>query len=135
MNEYTSALCGGAVIGISASMLLVSHGKILGVSGIVGRLFGSQTGDKLWRVYFLTGMLLGGLASSRFFPMNFPVVQYVNDFSTAIAGLLVGFGTQLGNGCTSGHGVCGMSRLSLRSILATSVFILSGIVTVALYGI
>lgn len=132
MNEYIAALIGGGIIGLAASILLVFHGKIMGVSGIIGSLFDASVKEKLWRIYFLVGIILGGLASAKAFPQNFPLVEDLNYLNLLIAGLFVGFGTQLGNGCTSGHGVCGISRFSRRSIFATIIFILSGMLTVAL---
>ena len=114
-----------------ASILLICHGKVMGISGIVGGFFDSEVKEKLWRVWFLLGVILGGWVSSKVFPHNFPVAKDFNYLNLIIAGLLVGFGTQLGSGCTSGHGVCGISRVSRRSIFATIIFIFSGILTVS----
>ena len=135
MSEYVAALVGGSLIGISASFLLLFHGRVMGVSGILGGLFDSSSKEKLWRVWFILGTIAGGVVASHAFPSNFPSsdkADGIEYFALIAAGLLVGFGTQLGNGCTSGHGVCGISRLSLRSITATFIFILSGILALAL---
>ncbi len=133
MHDLTfwSSLFGGALIGLAASLLLVASGQVAGVSGIIGNLLLGQPGDGAWRLMFLTGLLLAGLAFALLLPStiapsprSLPVV--------ALAGLLVGVGTRLGNGCTSGHGVCGMSRLSPRSLIATSTFVMTGMLTVTL---
>ncbi len=126
-----SALTGGALIGLAAVLLLLLNGRIAGVSGIAGRLLGPQgwrAGEAAWRVLFLVGLVIGAGLYGFIAPVaiqiqaSWPVL--------VVGGLLVGFGTQLGNGCTSGHGVCGIARLSPRSIVATMVFMASAIVTV-----
>ncbi|HYG86540.1 MAG TPA: YeeE/YedE thiosulfate transporter family protein [Azospirillum sp.] len=126
-----AALLGGALIGIAATLLLLLNGRLAGVSGIAGRLLLSlRPGDVAWRVMFLLGLVVGagayGLVASPAIRIDasLPVV--------VLGGLLVGFGTQLGSGCTSGHGVCGIARLSPRSIIATLVFMICGGVTVFL---
>jgi uncharacterized membrane protein YedE/YeeE len=133
MTEFTpwSGLAGGALIGLSASLLLGLAGRIAGVSGIAaGGLF--ETGsERRWRLAFIAGLLLAGLGFVLVAPAALgPAPRSLAGL--AVAGLLVGFGTRLGNGCTSGHGVCGISRLSSRSLVATLVFIGSGVLTVAL---
>ena len=125
-----SALIGGALIGIAATLLLVLNGRIAGVSGIVGRLFEPVSGDVAWRIMFLLGLMLGAGAYGLFQPVSIQVTN--STLLLVIAGLLVGYGTQLGNGCTSGHGVCGIARLSPRSIAATLVFMASAAITVYL---
>ncbi len=123
---------GGALIGLSASILLLTHGKVAGVSGMLGGLLDAKTTDRSYRAWFLAGLLLMGLVL-RFVRPSYLAPQATSSLGlTAAAGLIVGFGTSLGNGCTSGHGVCGISRLSIRSILATVTFILTGVVTVFL---
>jgi len=127
--EVVRPLLGGVMIGTSATMLLTLNGRIAGISGIVGGMF-SREEDRGWRGAFLAGLVLGGVALLLLAPSSMKV-EYAPSLPMAIvAGVLVGFGTQLGNGCTSGHGVCGISRLSLRSILATMVFIATGVLTV-----
>jgi hypothetical protein len=133
MTQFTpySALAGGALIGLAASVLLIGFGRVAGVSGIAGNLLLGKPGDRAWRAAFLAGLLLAGLAVAWLAPEA--SAESPRSFAgVAVAGLLVGVGTRLGSGCTSGHGVCGLSRLSPRSLLATLAFILSGIITVTL---
>lgn len=134
MHDLTfwSSLFGGALIGLAASILLMVSGQVAGVSGIIGDLLLGKPGDGAWRVMFLTGLLLTGLVFALLLPStispsprSLPVV--------ALAGLLVGVGTRVGHGCTSGHGVCGISRLSPRSLIATSTFAMTGMLTVTLF--
>ena len=126
-------LFGGIMIGLAASLLLLMNGRIFGVSSILaGGLQPAQKRDeRLWRLASLFGFLVAGLLFLSFHPQS---LTSENDslWRYILAGLLVGFGTQLGGGCTSGHGVCGVSRLSRRSILATLVFIVFGMLTVAM---
>jgi uncharacterized membrane protein YedE/YeeE len=124
-------LMGGLMIGAAASLLLLLHGRIAGISHIVGGLWSAAAGDRAWRGWFIAGLLAGGVTLAVFQPEAFghPVASWLQ---LTIAGWLVGFGASLGNGCTSGHGVCGLSRRSLRSLLATLVFIGSGMATVYL---
>lgn len=130
MHDYTLALIGGAMIGFAAVLLMAAHGQIMGVSGIVNRLLPPVAKDWQWRALFITGVVLAPLVSF-FITGGFPEVSITrNPFVLLIAGLIVGVGTVLGNGCTSGHGVCGLSRLSVRSIVATGIFMLSAIMTV-----
>jgi uncharacterized membrane protein YedE/YeeE len=133
-----SALAGGALIGLSASLLLMLTGRVAGVSGIVGGLMGSSStgtprspaggskSETSWRLAFVIGLLAGGVALFFYRPQSFEGGSTVSPLWVAVAGLLVGVGTTLGNGCTSGHGVCGISRLSKRSIIATCVFMAAG---------
>jgi uncharacterized membrane protein YedE/YeeE len=132
MEHFTpiASLGGGMLIGLSAALLLLCEGKIAGISGIVGGLLSPTTGDTAWRALFLAGLMTGGLFFSLFAPQVFAISMARSTGALLLAGLLVGFGTRLGNGCTSGHGVCGVSRLSPRSIVATITFLLTGIVTV-----
>ena len=130
MNEYILALLGGGLIGIAATILLFTYGRVLGVSGILGGMLVRSWTRETWRIFFVLGIISGGFVASQFFPQNFFVESSPKVFNLILAGLLVGFGTQVGSGCTSGHGVCGMSRISKRSIVATLVFISAGITTV-----
>lgn len=124
------ALIGGALIGTSASLLLLSHGKVAGVSGLFGGILRRATPDRWLRVFFVAGLLAAGLLVRVLAPAAFET-RWSASLPLAIgAGLLVGFGTQLGNGCTSGHGVCGLSRLSIRSLVATLTFMAAGFATV-----
>lgn len=126
---FVDALVGGLLLGISATLLMLFCGKTAGISGIVGGLIPPRVGDVAWRVLFILGMAVGGYIAVTAF--NVETVASYND-STAviiIAGLLVGIGTKLANGCTSGHGIVGIGRLSKRSLVATLVFMLSAIIT------
>ncbi|MFZ4579827.1 MAG: YeeE/YedE family protein [Myxococcota bacterium] len=116
------AALGGALIGLSAALLLCGQGRILGVSGIVGRLFSASSKDTDWRVVFLIGVGVGAIVLGLVSPDRVAVVGWAPLGQLAVAGLLVGYGTQLGNGCTSGHGVCGLARRSPRSLAATLTF-------------
>ena len=126
------SLLGGALIGLSASLLLLFDGRIAGISGIAGGFLSRWSRDSLWRILFVVGLVCGP-AVFRLISGNWPEITVTTStFLLAPAGLLVGIGTQLGSGCTSGHGVCGLGRLSLRSFAAVSAFMLAAAVTVAL---
>ena len=130
-NAFTtwSSLVGGSLIGLAAAMFVLLNGRIAGISGVLGGLLSPVRGDVLWRVAFVGGIVAAPLAYSVF--QALPTVQIDADFVALIAaGLLVGVGTRYGAGCTSGHGVCGLSRLSLRSLVATAIFMGAGFVTV-----
>ncbi len=120
------------MIGLSASMLLLSHGKVAGISGLYGGLLTRSTSDRGFRVSFLLGLLSAGVIMFLLRPDLFPAAGTTPIWLTAVAGFVVGFGTRLGNGCTSGHGVCGISRLSTRSLVATGTFIATGAAAVLL---
>lgn len=137
MHDFTPipSLIGGILIGLSATMLLIFNGRIAGISGIFGGVLLPKAGDIGWRAFFLGGLLLGGLALRAFYPGAFPVEGAGSWPMVAVAGVLVGFGTRLGSGCTSGHGVCGLSRLSARSLVATLTFMATGVLTVFLVGL
>lgn len=125
------SLVGGLLIGVSATLFLFFNGRIVGISGIVGGLFRPSNGDIGWRLAFIAGMVCAPFVYGLAFPL--PVVRV--DTSTPvliIAGLLVGIGTRYGSGCTSGHGICGLSRRSPRSMVATLAFMFAGFVTVYL---
>jgi uncharacterized protein len=133
MANFTpvSAAIGGVLIGLSAVLLMLSTGRIAGISGIFSGLLNMRGEDKGWRVAFIAGLILApviaGLIGRAMAPPKLPANWAV----IIAAGLLVGFGTRLGGGCTSGHGICGIGRLSPRSIVATIVFMAVGIITVA----
>ncbi|MCK5898837.1 MAG: YeeE/YedE family protein [Methylococcales bacterium] len=132
MESFTpySAIFGGMLIGLGASLMLLFNGRIMGTSGILSGLMPPKKGDWLWRVLFVVGMMVGATTFLTVFPESW---SPRSDFPLALlipAGFLVGFGTRLGNGCTSGHGVCGIARFSIRSISATVTFMLSGAITV-----
>lgn len=129
--DIINAIIGGVLIGIAASGMMFTNGRIMGVSGIIGGLLTPQPGDLSWRVLFVLGIIFGSLLIPYFgfSIMEVPINRGL--LSSGLGGLLVGIGTSLGNGCTSGHGVCGISRLSLRSLAATAVFMFFGFVVVA----
>jgi uncharacterized membrane protein YedE/YeeE len=131
MTNFTpiASLVGGALIGTSASAMLVLDGKVAGISGILRGLLRPKSGDGAWRALFAVGLLVGGFVMIVIRPSSFGVSHH-SLLVVAIAGLVVGVGTGLSNGCTSGHGVCGVSRFSVRSIVATVTFIATGAATV-----
>jgi uncharacterized membrane protein YedE/YeeE len=124
-----ASLTGGLLIGLATAVLLLFNGRIAGISGILGGLLRPVKGDIKWRIAFVLGLVLAPLAFSLLAPL--PKAQIDADSSALIvAGLLVGLGTRYGSGCTSGHGVCGLSRLSPRSFVATAFFMGAGFITV-----
>lgn len=129
------AIVGGALIGLASSWFLYAKGRVAGISGIVGGLLGRWDADTSWRLSFFVGLLLGGGALVLMLPQTIVAPTGRSIFMLAIAGLLVGFGTRLGNGCTSGHGVCGLSRFSTRSLIATSIFMATGFITATIGGL
>jgi uncharacterized protein len=133
-TSWLLALLGGLVIGTASALLLASHGRIAGISTIVGASLHAQTQDRAWRIAFVAGLVIAGAVATVAMPSalgtsprSLPVV--------AIAGVLVGFGTRAGGGCTSGHGVCGIARLSRRSLVAVATFMLTGAATVWIAGL
>ena len=124
-----ASLAGGMLIGLSAAVFVLFNGRIAGISGILGGLLEWPKGDVAWRVAFLAGLIGAPLVYGAV--LTLPEVRIDADFPTLIiAGLLVGVGTRYGSGCTSGHGVCGLSRMSPRSLVATVTFMLAGFATV-----
>lgn len=131
MENFTplAGLTGGLLIGLSAALLLFLNGRIAGISGILGGLLAPASSEFLWRGAFVIGLL----AAPLLYQVTLGAVAIQTDASTAVlvvAGLLVGFGTRLGSGCTSGHGICGIGRLAPRSLAATAIFMTTAIVTV-----
>jgi uncharacterized membrane protein YedE/YeeE len=132
MTAFTpwSALAGGMLIGLAAVLLLWLNGRVAGISGIAGGLWFAVRGERIWRVLFLGGLIAGTALWALLAPAaprprsGFPVSLLV------LAGLLTGYGTSMSGGCTSGHGVCGLARLSVRSLVATALFLVTGIATV-----
>jgi len=132
-TSWLVALGGGAAIGLAAALLMLAHGRIAGISGILGGLLQPATVDRAWRVAFLVGLGLAGAIAAIVAPGA--IGASVRSLPALIvAGVLVGFGTRLGNGCTSGHGVCGLARLSRRSFAAVLTFMFTGAVTAWLAG-
>lgn len=132
MENFTpvSALTGGALIGISATLLLLFNGRMAGVSGIMNGVFDSSRNEMSWRLAFLAGLVIGAFLFNLIVPDFFTARQGYPLGLLAAGGFLVGFGTRMSNGCTSGHGICGIANLSPRSILATLTFMAGGIITV-----
>jgi uncharacterized membrane protein YedE/YeeE len=132
MHPFVLALAGGILIGLSASFLLLFNGRIAGISGIVGGLLSPSNAEFGWRGAFVGGLIAGGFLLKGFFPQTLgaPVMSGLG--LPVLAGLLVGVGTRVGNGCTSGHGVCGLARGSTRSLAATLTFMACGGLTVFL---
>jgi len=132
-SSWLYASIGGAMIGAASLFLLLTHGRIAGISGITGSLLQRSTPDRGWRLAFLGGLISAGLVAAVVAPSaigasvrSLPIV--------IVAGLFVGFGTRLGSGCTSGHGVCGLSRLSIRSLIAVATFMTTGAITAMIAG-
>lgn len=129
--DYVTALVGGLIIGVSATILLAFNGRIAGISGI---LWGAiSQADKAWRLAFIVGLPIGAWLLHKVAGTPIPEPQG-SPWLVIIAGLIVGIGVKIGSGCTSGHGVCGIGRLSIRSIAATLTFIATGVITVAITG-
>ena len=126
-----SAAIGGALIGLAATILMLVTGRIAGIAGILGDLIDLAGGDRLWRLAFIVGLIAAPLAiAAAGVPLRAPPMP--GWIVIAVAGVLVGFGTRLGNGCTSGHGICGIARLSPRSIAATATFMAVAMLVVAI---
>ena len=128
--EVLIPLTGGILIGIAASMMLLLSGRIAGVSGIFAGILFQQGKERTWRLSFISGLIAGGILLYHFNAEFFENSSGRGLLAINIAGLLVGIGTRIGRGCTSGHGVCGIGRLSLRSLVATVTFVVAGMVTV-----
>lgn len=133
--EVVFPLLGGVLIGLASALVLWAQGRVAGISGIVGGVLDASCEDRPWRFHFLLGLLAGGGVLLVVFPqaMVFAVDRSVG--MMVVAGLLVGFGTRLGNGCTSGHGVCGLPRLSKRSFVAVMTFMATGMLTATAVGL
>lgn len=132
MENFTpiTALIGGLLIGSSAAITLWMNGRIAGISGIVAGIIVPQGGDTIWRTLFVAGLLGGSLLAMLIFGGTIELELQASAPLTIVAGLLVGFGTRLGSGCTSGHGICGLARFSRRSFTATALFMITAIITV-----
>src|ERR1700751_2422597 len=127
-----ASLTGGILIGLSATAMLLFNGKVAGISGIFAGVLRPVKADSLWRTCFIGGLGVGGLILRGLLPNAFYFGPLRSPGALTVAGLLVGFGTRLGNGCTSGHGVCGVARRSIRSIAATTTFMATGAAVVYL---
>ncbi len=131
MDQFTplASTVGGALIGLSASVMLLLHGRIAGISGIVGGVLERRAGDFAWRLVFVLGLVIGGVAFAVLAPERMTDGLGRGPGVVVLAGLLVGFGTRLGSGCTSGHGICGLTRFSPRSLVAVLTFMTTGAIT------
>jgi uncharacterized membrane protein YedE/YeeE len=134
MNDFTpfASLAGGILIGLSGGLLLLTGGRIAGISGILGGLMAPFESESPWRLAFVVGLITTSIVLFALSPGAFAVTHTISPTSLVAAGLLVGIGTRLGSGCTSGHGVCGLARLSPRSLIATLTFIAAGVGAVAI---
>lgn len=132
-TEFTPwlSLIGGVILGISSVWLMLFHGRIAGISGIVKTAMFNKTG-RMWRILFIVGLILGSFISFHYTSFTFEYREGFPKILIVIGGLLVGIGSALGSGCTSGHGICGISRISNRSILATLVYMLTGVLAATL---
>ncbi|MBX3130941.1 MAG: YeeE/YedE family protein [Polyangiaceae bacterium] len=134
-SAFIVPLLGGALIGLSASAMLYLYGRIAGISGITAGLVRPVRGDIEWRALFVLGLVAAGLVGLVVSPGSFAIGVERSAAAVISAGLLVGFGTRLGSGCTSGHGVCGITRLSKRSLAATMTFMVTGALAVAMVSL
>ncbi|MGZ5006348.1 MAG: YeeE/YedE family protein [Methylobacter sp.] len=130
-NSYIAGLSGGLLIGLAAALFVLLNGRIAGISGILSGLIDAGNGDKIWRVLFLLGLMVSPYVYQIAFDLPAVTIE-AGTGQLIVAGLLVGLGTSYASGCTSGHGVCGISRGSMRSIAATLSFMLAGFITVFL---
>ncbi|MDD0853432.1 YeeE/YedE thiosulfate transporter family protein [Halobacteriovorax sp. GB3] len=135
-TEFTPllSLVGGMLIGLSATVFLASLGKIAGISGIARNAILSDKGDRLWRWLFLLGLVFGGFITVIVKPDLSAATMEFDTLKLVLGAILVGAGTTIGSGCTSGHGICGLSRLSVRSLIATLTFMFFGLLTVFVLG-
>jgi len=131
-NAITAAVLGGGIIGLSAVLMMWLNGRVLGVSGLVAGILAPRSSDRIDRFIFLTGIILAGVVITIALPAANPGPTTSNLVVLLGGGVAVGFGTRLGGGCTSGHGVCGIARVSPRSMVATGIFMVVAMVTVFL---
>lgn len=135
MNNYIYPIIGGFFIGLSASILMIFNGKIAGISGIARTIFNrecSNSYERYWRILFILGLITGGFLIMKYIPQNTSIEKILNPINMVIGGFLVGLGTSFANGCTSGHGICGLSRGSKRSFVSVITFMLFGVIGVIL---
>lgn len=132
-DSIINALIGGGLIGLSASLMLIFNGRVTGIAGIYNGIFRKIDSEFYWRLAMVLGLIAGGAVTYTLYPDYFINSSGRSILTLIPAGLLVGFGTIMGNGCTSGHGICGLARLSVRSIVATLIFMLAGILTATFF--
>lgn len=131
MNESIfPPLAGGALIGLAVTLMLLFNGRVTGISGIVSEALFAKKDNSHWRLAFISGLIFGGILLQLINPAFFENTSGRDLITLTVAGFLVGFGTVMGSGCTSGHGVCGISRISIRSLIATVIFIIFGVLSV-----
>jgi len=135
MHPMVVTLLGGVLIGLSAAWLFMSHGRIAGISGILGGLLEERNASSSWRLFFLIGPLGGGALLATQAPEYIVAPEGRSSAAIVIAGLLVGYGSRMGSGCTSGHGICGLARFSKRSLAATMTFMATGFATATAIGL
>lgn len=126
-------LLGGSLIGLAVTIMLLFNGRVTGISGIISSSLAKPSKSDFWRIAFLLGLIFGGAFVYFLQPTLFVNISNRSPLTVAIAGLLVGYGTVMGSGCTSGHGICGLSRLSMRSMVATLTFMLFGFLSVQIF--
>ena len=134
-SSITNSLLGGALIGIAVTLMLLFNGRVTGISGIISASMTKPSRDGSWIYFFLGGLVLGGFIMNLFRPEFFINLSNRSLHFVILAGLLVGYGTVMGSGCTSGHGVCGISRFSMRSLVATFTFMFFGFLSVQVFNI
>lgn len=134
-SSIANSLSGGALIGIAVTLMLLFNGRVTGISGIVSASMTKPNQEGAWRYFFLSGLILGGFIMNLFRPEFFINLSNRSLPFVILAGLLVGYGTVMGSGCTSGHGVCGISRFSMRSFIATLTFMFFGFLSVQVFNI
>ena len=136
MENFTpgASILGGIVMGLATAFLMLLTGRICGVSGIYSSLLKFKRGDSFWRLMFVLGLIVGGGLLLRWVPYSGNVQINLPVGTIIVAGLLVGFGVRLGSGCTSGHGICGMGRLSPRSFVASAIFLIAGMLTASYFS-
>jgi len=132
MHPFVLALIGGGLVGLAAVMMMGLKGRIAGVSGILSGVFTDSSGERMWRILFVLGIAIGGAIPALMSDSFVPPAPDTSALLVIIGGLAVGVGTGLGSGCTSGHGICGISRLSPRSMVATCTFMAAGFICVFL---
>ena len=128
-QPFIETAAGGALFGAAAGLLLLAHGRIAGIAGIAAGMLRPKQGELVWRALFVLGLLAGGLVAAALVPSSFTWHRDASAARLIAAGLLIGIGSRVGNGCTSGHGVCGVARLSLRSMVAVMLFSATGALT------
>jgi len=134
LSSIESAILGGMIIGLAVTMMLLFNGRVTGISGIINSSLSRPSLEGLWKILFIIGLLVGGLVVKITNPELLANQTDRSSLTVFVAGLFVGFGTIMGSGCTSGHGVCGISRFSKRSLVATAIFMTLGFLSVLIFN-